>query len=269
MTEAKALLAAVLLFAAVEATGVLGARRPRAGDLLWLAVALAAGAAGHLVFPATGAFFPGLAVLLVVQALRRQAGLLPAGAGLCDRGRYLIVLAAAVLVRHPGITALALLAAGLSRRNLRFALLLLTAVRSPVRLSALDVDQILPPPVRYDRRRKEEGFAIVEAVVGLALVATISTALFLAAAGRTARLRQSREAATAREAAVSVLERLGAAPFEELAARDGVEFEVAGGGPGRVAVREREPGVLEVTVTAPRRGAAPVVLTTLRARRGP
>ena len=104
------------------------------------------------------------------------------------------------------------------------------------------------------------------------MLVVVSSAIFLAVAQRSVRLRQLRETAVAREAAVSALEALSTVPFEELLERDGEEFAIAGGiasEPGRVRVVPKEEGLLEVAVIAPRRGAAPIVLTTLRSGRVP
>ena len=100
--------------------------------------------------------------------------------------------------------------------------------------------------------------------------ATVAMAAFTAVANRAARIRQVRESTTARECAVSELERLGAVPFEKLAARNGTEFPVPGDGePGLVEIEIVEAGLARIRVEAPRRGASPVVLETLRTGRRP
>ena len=133
-------------------------------------------------------------------------------------------------------------------------------------LSSFDVDQIVPPPLRYDREQDERGFTLVEAIVGLTLIAVIASALFTAAAGRSARLRQTRETAVTREAAVSELERISAVPFEDLPLQENSEFQVPSG-TGRTLITYPEDGIARIEVVAPRRGATPIRLETMRSGR--
>jgi Prokaryotic N-terminal methylation motif len=269
VSDLRAVLTASLIFMAAN---VLWFRRsqPTVLELAWLLFLVVVTAVADRVFPPSPLFFVWLPVLVVLNEVRLRLGLLDRQHPGLELYRYLPVMWVHMI---SGNLDLALWVAALltmNRRMFRFVLVGLAGSRLPIGLSELDVDQIAPPPIRYDREKRQGGFTMVEAIVGMTIIATVSSGLLLASSGRAARLVHVRESAAAREAAVSALERSGALTFEELLANDQAEFPVPGDGePGTIRVEVIEEDLARVTVTAPRRGQAPVTLVTLRSRRAP
>ena len=269
MSELRAILVVTMILVVTDLVW-LRRRRPGPRELLWLLFLTGIGAAGYEVFDHSPAFFPWLPLLFVINEVRLRFGLMHRDALTFEPYRYVPAMVVHVVTGSGEFGLWLALLLSLNGAVLRFILLALSRSSLPVGISPLDVDQIAPAPIRYRREEREDGFTMIEAIVGMTLIVTISSALFLAATGRAARLVQVREAAAAREAAVSVLERSGAWEFEELLAADGREFPVPGDGrPGRIEVEVLEPGLARVTVTAPRRGAVPLQLVTLRSRGEP
>ncbi|MHC4469502.1 MAG: hypothetical protein ACYTDY_02330 [Planctomycetota bacterium] len=268
MTELRAFAAVLFLLEAFHHSGLVAPRRPSPVDLLWFLLLGTAAGAGHLAFRGSPAFLECLIGLVVIHLVRVRAGLLSESSRLLARWRYVPAAAVFAFTGSAGAAFAALLLLAASRKNARALLLAAGRFGWPVTISPLDVDQIVPPKLRYDRSDRESGITLVEAIVGMTLLATISAALFTAAAGRASRLRQVKETATVREATVSALERLAAVPFEELAEHDGEKFEVPAG-TGTTRITFTDEGLARIEVEAPRRGAAPVRLETLRTRRTP
>ena len=258
--------AAVLLLMALHRADLVSRRRIRPADAFFALLVSGTGGAAATCFPAPHLFLEPAAGLVLLNVVRGAAGLLRRDAGALEHLRYVPVAAAHVFVGDFWVTLLVLLVLGFRTRNVRFVLLAMTRYAGPLRLSVTDVDQIVPERVTYVRPRTDSGITMVEIVVSMTLLATVSATVFTAAATRSVRVRQVRESAAAREAAVSELERLGAVDFAALAARDGEEFPVPGGGePGRVAVAIVELALARIVVTAPRRSGAPIELATWRA----
>ncbi len=269
MSELRAISFVLMLLVATDLVW-LRKRRPGPGEMVWLLLLTGIGALGYEVFEGSPALFPWLPVLFVANEVRIRLGMMHRSALGFEPYRYVPAMVAHVVTGNGDLALWLALLLSLHSATLRFILLAVSGSGIPSGLSQLDVDQITPPPIRYDREEPESGFTMVEAIVSMTLIVVISSALFLAASSRGARLIQLREAAAAREAAVSVLERSGTWDFEELVAASGSEFPVPGDGqPGLLSVEMLEPGLARVTVTAPRRGAAPLTLVTLRARGEP
>ncbi len=269
MSDLRAILFVTMLLVATELVW-LRKRQPGPAEMIWLLLFTAIGALGYKVFQGSPAVFPWLPALFLVNEVRIRFGMMHRTALGFEPYRYVPAMVAHVLTGNGELALWLALLLSLHSATLRFLLLAISGSRIPLGLSQLDVDQITPPPIRYDREEPESGFTMVEAIVSMTLIIVISSSLFLAASSRGARLIQVREAAAAREAAVSVLERSGTWEFEELVAASGSEFPVPGDGqPGRLEVEVLQPGLARVTVTAPRRGAAPLTLVTLRARGEP
>ena len=274
MIELKALFVALFLFEAVHWAGVLPGDRLDVRQFVWVFALAGVGYAAHVVFLPTTVVLGGLVPLTLFQLVRARIGAIGPQSGYLSRWRYVPVLLVGVFTEGSPWTLATFLLLAVNRKNIRYLLRFLTILPEPFNLSPLAVDQIMPERIRYDRSPKDRqsGMAMMELVTGLTVLVVVTSAMFLAVAQRSVRLRQLRETAVAREAAVSALEVLSTVPFPDLLSHDGEEFAVVGGvsaDPGRVRVVLKSDGLAEVTVTAPRRGAAPIVLTTLRSGRAP
>ncbi len=269
MSDLRAILVVTMILVVTDLVWLRKRRRgPR--ELLWLLFLAGIGAAGYEIFNHSPAFFPWLPALFLLNEFRLGFGLMHRDSLNFEPYRYVPAMVVHIVTGNGELGLWAAVLLSLNGAVLRFILMTLSRSSLPVGLSPLDVDQIAPPPIRYRREEREGGFTMVEAIVGMTLIVVISSALFLAATGRAARLVQVREAAAAREAAVSVLERSGAWEFQDLLAADGREFSLPGDGrPGWIEVEELEPGLARVTVTAPRRSGVPLQLVTLRSRGEP
>ena len=269
MSDLRAIVFVVLVLVATELVW-LKKRQPGLRELIWLLFLTGIGTAGYEVFDHSPALFPWLPVLFLLNEIRIRFGLMYRCALGFEPYRYVPAMVVHVVTGNGELALWLALLLSLHSATLRFILIALSGSRFPLGLSPLDVDQIMPPPIHYDREEREGGFTMVEAIVSMTLIVVISSSLFLAVSSRGARLIQVREAAAAREAAVSVLERSGTWDFEELVAKSGSEFPVPGDGQaGRIEVEVLEPGLARVTVTAPRRGSPPLQLVTLRFRGEP
>ncbi len=269
MSDLRAILAVTMILVVTDLVW-LRKRRPGLRGLLWLLFLTGIGAGGYEVFGHSPAFFPWLPVLFLANEFRLRFGMMHRDALNFEPYRYVPAMVVHVVTGNWEVALWAALLLSLNGAVLRFILMTISRSSLPVGLSMLDVDRIAPPPIRYHREEREDGFTMIEAIVGMTLIVTISSALFLAATSRAARLVQVREAAAAREAAVSVLERSGAWDFDDLIAADGREFTVAGDGqPGWIEVKRLEPGLVRITVTAPRRSGVSLQLVTLRTRGEP
>jgi hypothetical protein len=283
MTELRMLAVCLLVFETVDRVLLERGRKPDLAGVLWMAMIGGVVFAGASVFGEESRFLPAVTALPALNLLRHRFGLVGSGTSLLERWRYVPPAAVFVLGGEPGPVAAVFAAVALcSRRNLRGFLIAASGWQHPFRLSSVDIEQILPAPVRYEPPPGgepsepegppggESGMTLMELIVGMTLLVVISTSIFVASLQRSARLRQVRENARTREAAVSALERACAAPFAELAAEDGRTFTVPGDGErGEVRVEFSEEGLARIEVVAPRRGATPIRLATMRTRRLP
>jgi hypothetical protein len=270
VTDLRAILAAVLLFEAAYQSGLLTNRATSLRDLAWAVVLGGITALGFAIFGTDPAYGGCFAALLLLNVIRHRTGMLDSRDGIVARWWFVPAAVVYALTRNVSTTAIVFGVLLLNRRVLRRLLHRTVVGRGPFALSAEDVEYIVPAPIEYRRPPKERGTMLLDVIVGTVVISAIAMTVFTAVASRAARIRQVREASAARECAVSELERLGAVAFADLAAQDRAEFAVPGGGePGRVRVESVSDGLLRVRVLAPRRGAKPVVLETLRSRSAP